>query len=117
MTRSINVKASPSLLNLEASLKKEWVAALVPEELLWMRKSHVDWLRMGDKNMKFFHTSTLTRRRMNRVEMLRNEAGEWVSDNTELKDLAVAYYNEPFSSDLLAGGTSSQEGSRSWMKP
>lgn len=36
-----------------------------------MQKSHVDWLGMSDKNTKFFHTSTLIKRRRNRVEMLK----------------------------------------------
>lgn len=81
-----------------------------------MQKSRVDWLRMGDKNTRFFHTSTLIRRRMNKIEMPRNEAAEWVSVSTELKNLAITYYKELFSSDGQSGGTSSQGGSRAWGK-
>lgn len=47
------------------------------------------WKR-GDRNTRFFHTSTLIRR--NNVDRLLNERGEWVMDNTELKDLAVRFY-------------------------
>lgn len=59
---------------------------------------------MGDRNTKYFHMSMLIRRRRNRIEMLRNEEGEWVSDSTELKNLAVNHYKELFSSDSQAGG-------------
>lgn len=55
----------------------------------WMQKSTVDWLRMGDRSTKFFHTSMLMRRRRNIVEMLMNEEGEWIGDNEALKNRAL----------------------------
>lgn len=101
---ALDVRASTGLLKMEGRVKKEWSEVLEQEELQLMQKLCVDWLRMGDKNTKFFHTSTLIRRRMNKMEMLDKDEGEWESDSAELKDLAIAYYKELFSSDRLAGG-------------
>lgn len=67
---------SVGLLKLENKLKKEWSELMVQKELLWMQKSRVDWLKMGYKNTKFFHTSMLSRRRRNKIGMLKNEDGE-----------------------------------------
>lgn len=63
---------------------------LITGETLWMQKSRVDWLWLGDCNTKFFHTATMVRRRRNRVEALKDETGSWVEDATELKNMALA---------------------------
>lgn len=59
---------------------------------------------MGDKNTKFFYTSTLIRRRRNRVVMLQNEEGAWMEDVAELKGMALAFYKKLFTLDCLAEG-------------
>lgn len=66
------------LLKLESKLRLERKELLLQEELLWQQKSN-DWLKPGDRNMKFFHTSTLIRMRKNKIEALINEEGEWWS--------------------------------------
>lgn len=110
VVRALDVRASPGLLKLEGILKKEWSEVLVQEELLWMQKSRVDWLRVGDRNTKFFYMIILIRRRLNRIEMLRDEEGEWVSDSTEVKNLAMRYYKKLFCSDSQAGRGVHQRG-------
>jgi hypothetical protein len=35
----------------------------------------------GDRNTKFFHTSTLVRRRFNKIVRIRNSVGEWITDS------------------------------------
>lgn len=62
--RALDERVSVVLLKLESKLKIEFAKVLMQEELLWTQKSQVDWLRLGDKNMKFFHTSTLIGRRL-----------------------------------------------------
>lgn len=53
--KALDVKISAGLLKLESVLK-EWVETLLQEETMWMQKSRIDWLRLGDKNNKFFRT-------------------------------------------------------------
>lgn len=101
---ALEERSSVGLLKLEMKLKRELADVLLQEEVLWMQKSRVDWLRMGDKNTKFFHTSTLARRRRNRVDLLMNDGGEWVSDKLELKNMALDYYKNLFTTDPSAGG-------------
>lgn len=89
MVRALDAKMSVGLLKLERRLNKEWAETLLLEELLWMQKSHVDWLRSGDKNTKFFHTLTLVRRGRNKIEALQSEDGTWINDSEELKNMVV----------------------------
>lgn len=51
----------------------------------------------GDRNTKFFHMSTIIRRRRNRVDMLKNDANQWISDAQELEKLAVNYFKTLYS--------------------
>lgn len=68
MKRALDRKLTKSLLRLEERLKKERQLMLLKEELLWKQKLRQDWLKSGDGNIKYFHTSTFIRRRHNKVE-------------------------------------------------
>lgn len=61
----LDERVTLGLLKLKFKLKREWAELLLQEESFWMQKSRIDRLRLGDKNTKFFHTSTLIRRRRN----------------------------------------------------
>jgi hypothetical protein len=41
----------------------------------------VGWVVEGDRNTKFFHTSTTVRRRANKIVRLRNNVREWITDS------------------------------------
>lgn len=69
-----------------------------------MQKSYVDWLKLGDKNTKFFHTTMLVRRRKNKVEALKDGDGAWVMHSAKLKDMDIQYYRDLFTSDIKSGG-------------
>ncbi|VVA23745.1 PREDICTED: Transposon TX1, partial [Prunus dulcis] len=43
--------------------------------MFWLQKSRNTWLKEGDRNTKFFHLSTIIRRRRNKLEGLTNDAG------------------------------------------
>ena len=36
------------------------------------------WIVLGDRNTKYYHTSTIVRRKRNKIEMLKDEDGRWV---------------------------------------
>jgi hypothetical protein len=61
------VSPSSSSFELEVSLKLDLVNLLVKEESLWRSKSKKTWLICKDLNTKYFHTSTLIKRRANVV--------------------------------------------------
>lgn len=75
---------SAGLLRLEERLKKERCEVLVQEEMLWRQKLRIDWIKEGDRNTRFFHTTTLMRRRRNKLDVLLDDQGEWVTDKTKL---------------------------------
>lgn len=75
------------------NLKEERGLILLQEELLWIQKSH-NWLKFGDGNSKFFHTSMLVRIRRNRIEALVDKNRIWVEEKEELMNMALRFYME-----------------------
>uniref|UniRef100_A0A2N9IKD9 CCHC-type domain-containing protein n=1 Tax=Fagus sylvatica TaxID=28930 RepID=A0A2N9IKD9_FAGSY len=72
---------SESLSRMEKALKEDYFKVLRLEEDFWALKSRVVWVVEGDRNIKFFHTSTLVRRKLNKIVRIRNSVGEWITDS------------------------------------
>ena len=74
-------KEEPTQENLEkeASINLELHEWLIREETLWRQKSRTKWLPAAELNTKFFHLSTIVRRRRNAIDFLKNQQGNWVS--------------------------------------
>ncbi|KAK5840170.1 hypothetical protein PVK06_009054 [Gossypium arboreum] len=56
-----------SLSKREIDIKGKLEEVLNHEELLWKQKSKCDWLKLRDKNTKFFHSQTMHRKKVNRI--------------------------------------------------
>ena len=67
---SIAHRPSEALFRLENQLQREFLDILKQEEEFRSVKSRYNWLIQGDRNTKFFHISTLIRRKGNRVSSL-----------------------------------------------
>lgn len=65
-------------------------------KFFWIRRTcfgnRSPWLQGGDRNTKFFHISTLLRRRRNKIERLKTSDGIWVNDKEAINNLAVEYF-------------------------
>ncbi|KAB2609074.1 hypothetical protein D8674_012242 [Pyrus ussuriensis x Pyrus communis] len=68
------------------------------EESYWCQRSRVKWLREGDANTQFFHSSTLQRRRRNKIVKLRDENGNWVESPAQVRQLVDNHFTSVFSS-------------------
>ncbi|KAG7556773.1 Reverse transcriptase domain [Arabidopsis suecica] len=93
----LDLQQTDDLLEREAALIKEFDVVLEQEEVLWFQKSREKWISLGDRNTSYFHTSTIIKRRRNRIEALKNEEGQWVSDKQQLEQLAINYYQRLYS--------------------
>jgi hypothetical protein len=65
---------------------------LYREEIMWLQRSRVDWLREGDRNTKFFHRRVVGRAKKNAIKVLRNRNHEITKDRREMEGLARDYF-------------------------
>lgn len=70
----------------EIKLNKKLNEYLCREEELWKQKSKELWLKEGDKNTKFFHSSTINRRKNNCIDKLKSNSGYWMDSREEIGD-------------------------------
>ncbi|CAL9006204.1 unnamed protein product, partial [Prunus brigantina] len=71
---------------------------------------NVKWRRLfsdandGDRNTKFFHLTTVVRRRRNKIERLKDSNGDWVEDAEGIKRLVVEYFQGLFNQGACKKG-------------
>lgn len=54
--RMMDLSGSNWLTQVDLNLRQELENVLHHEELLWKQKERCDWLHLGDRNTKFFHS-------------------------------------------------------------
>lgn len=83
---------------MDSKLKLDLEDLLIKEEILWRNKSRETWLACKDLNTRFFHTSTLIRRRSNVVDFLKIDSGAWFSERSAIGGTLVNHFSNIFSS-------------------
>lgn len=78
--------SEPNYLNITkvVELTQKLEELLCREENLWRQKSREIWLQEGEKNNKIFHSNTIRRRKMNKIEKIKNDKGEWLPFREEI---------------------------------
>ncbi|XP_021773265.1 uncharacterized protein LOC110737202 [Chenopodium quinoa] len=94
--RELSKRRNSFLIKLEASLRRQLINVLDQEETIWFRKSRLDAICDGDRNTRFFHVSTIIRRRNNRIETLQDSSGDWVTDHEQVKSMVLEYWRNFF---------------------
>ena len=105
--RSICAGGPRRLLALEAKLKIEMEQVLAQEEMLWFQKSRQNAIKDGDRNTRYFHLSTVIRRKRNRIETLQHNNGNWCFDQDVIKQNVQEYWYSLFQ-DQDPGSTGNQ---------
>ncbi|CAN6706248.1 unnamed protein product [Malus baccata var. baccata] len=81
-------------------LQKQWgtnfQAIQAQEASFWHQRSRVKWLREGDLNTKFFHQSTLQRRRRNMILKLKADDGQWVEHPSRVRQMVEDHFQNLF---------------------
>jgi hypothetical protein len=67
---------------------------LYKEEMMWLQRARVDWLKEGDRNTKFFHQRAAWRARKTRIRKLKKSSGEWVDDHENMKAMVNEYFQD-----------------------
>lgn len=85
------------LQQLQQQLWKQYHEILLHEDLFWYQRACKDWLKFGDMNTKFFHLSTITCRKRNKIEAFLDDQDNMVLDPEELSPMIVYPILAPYS--------------------
>lgn len=73
------------------------------EESFWRQKSRIQWLKKGDRNLKFFHAYTIQRRKTNSIEkLIKLNRGECETEE-EIEEEVTQYCSSPFTTSSPQG--------------
>ena len=86
------LEPSQENLSREATLCLELNDWLEREKLKLRKKSRELWLKEGDRNLKFFHLSTLVHRQRNQISEILLDDGRWIN----LREEIVSYFTSHF---------------------
>lgn len=64
---------------------------LYREEMLWLQRSRINWLKEGDRNTNFFNSRMVWRAKKNRITKIRVNDGTVYSTTKEMEQLATEY--------------------------
>ena len=80
------------------TLKTEINSLLLSDELHWRQRSRVVWLKVGDKNTRYFHQSASQRKKNNSLIGLTNQQNQWCTEKNQITEIASNYFKELFTS-------------------
>ena len=72
---------------------------LYQEEMLWLQRSRITWLKEGDRNTKYFHSKAVWRARKNKIRELTDSVGVIHSDHAGMGELANLCFHDIFTAD------------------
>jgi hypothetical protein len=68
---------------------------------MWRQKSRETWLKDGDRNSKFFHISSIIRRKKNSIDAIRGVDGEWIVKYSDIRDIWWGIFNINFTEEPI----------------
>jgi hypothetical protein len=71
---------------------------LEKEDIRWKQRAKQNWYKNGDRNTQYFHAWANQRRRINRIQRVRDTAGQEWQQPGDVTQAFLHYYQEMFTS-------------------
>jgi hypothetical protein len=73
-------------------LRTQMDEILYREEMMWLQRSRVAWLKEGDRNTRFFHMKAAGQAKKNKIKRLRKDDGQVTTDKKELEYMTRNFF-------------------------
>ncbi|KAK3195888.1 hypothetical protein Dsin_027198 [Dipteronia sinensis] len=91
---AMDVGISKEIARVESDLEN----LLTKEEIYWRQRSRLDWLVVGDRNLRFFHRKTSARKTSNWIDLLKDETGKKFTDEVGISGAVCRFFDILFTS-------------------
>lgn len=86
------------------TLQADHQQCLLAQEAHWLQRLRLNWNLMGDRNMSFFHSTTMIRRRRNKIGAIQRDNGDWVVKESEIRLEVVNHFKGIYTQPNLDQG-------------
>lgn len=91
-----NSARTPENMEKEKNLRWALTEQLIREEIHWKQSSRVKRIQEGDGCTKFFFVSTITRRRRNSIEFIKDSQGNWLNSRQTIGSALMQKFKETY---------------------
>jgi hypothetical protein len=67
---------------------------LYREEMIWLQRSRITWLKEGDRNTNYFHQKATGRSKKNIIKFLKKSDGQLTKDRKEMENMATDFFKD-----------------------
>jgi hypothetical protein len=67
---------------------------LYHEEMMWLQRSCITWLKEGDRNTKFFHHRATGHAKKNRIKCLKKQDGQITKDTAQMQNMTTNFFKD-----------------------
>jgi hypothetical protein len=71
---------------------------LYREEMTWLQRSRIAWLKEGDRNTSYFHRKAAARVK-NKINLLKRENGQTTKNKSEMEEMTRTFFIQLYSAD------------------
>ncbi|XP_026437505.1 uncharacterized protein LOC113335702 [Papaver somniferum] len=69
------------------------------EEKFWKIKSRDQYIKLGDKNTSYFHRTTKSRLRRNKIDTIQDSSGNWIENYQDIKKCFTNHFSKMATSE------------------
>lgn len=80
-------------------LQSEFQKYISAKEAYWLQRSCLNWNLMGDQTTKIFHSTTMVRRRRNRISAIYKENGGWAANDKEIRNEFITHFRKIYTEE------------------
>ncbi|XP_077237123.1 uncharacterized protein LOC143878767 [Tasmannia lanceolata] len=82
-----------NLRNAKEEIKDSYIRVARKEEILYMQKSRVNWLTLGDSNTAFFHSAMMAHQNQNNIQGTSTPDGTFSTDPSIISNTMVDFFS------------------------
>ncbi|XP_061993561.1 uncharacterized protein LOC133711457 [Rosa rugosa] len=83
----------------DLQVREELLVLYKDEELFWAQKAKANWLKLGDRNTRFFQAQVNIRKKSNLITRIQDSSVNWATADHDIADILIQDFKKRFHLD------------------